>query len=115
MRVAIKLLLGPYTFQHSEVAIKIAERALEKGVDVILFLYMDGIHCVKRGQSPREFMNVEEKIKELSRKGVNVVACLRCASARGYALNDVTNGVALKSLYDFAEEVKNADVVMVIG
>ncbi|RLF13105.1 MAG: sulfur reduction protein DsrE [Thermoprotei archaeon] len=115
LKVVIKLLLGPYTFEHSEVAVKIAEKALERGAEVILFLYMDGVHCVKKGQKPREFANIEEKIAQLACRGVKVVACMRCATARGYSLEDVVEGSSFEPLHYFAEHVKSADVVITIG
>ncbi|MDH5816456.1 MAG: DsrE family protein [Candidatus Nezhaarchaeales archaeon] len=115
MKFVIKLMLGPYTFQHSEVALKIAEKALEKGAETVLFLYMDGVHCVKRGQKPREFMNIGEKVASLASRGVKVIACLRCASARGYSDNDIVEGPTLEPLHEFAEHVKEADVVVTIG
>jgi tRNA 2-thiouridine synthesizing protein D len=115
LKLVIKLLLGPYTFEHSEVATKIAEKAVEKGAEVVLFLYMDGVNCVKRGQRPREFANIGEKMAQLARMGVKVVACMRCATARGYSGDDVVEGSSLEPLHYFAEQVRNADVVMTIG
>ncbi|MDI9619364.1 MAG: DsrE family protein [Candidatus Nezhaarchaeota archaeon] len=114
MKIAIKILVGPYTFQHSEVALRIAEKALEVGAKVVIFLYLDGVHCAKRGQSPREFTNIEGKIEELKHRGAEVAVCLRCAAARGYGERDVAEGVGMMPLNEFASQVKDADVVMVV-
>jgi len=115
LKVVIKLLLGPYTFEHSDVATKIAERAVERGAEVVLFLYMDGVYCVKRGQRPREFTNIGEKMTELARKGVKVVACTRCAAARGHSPDDIVEGSRLEPLHYFAGQARDADVVITIG
>ena len=115
MKVVIKLLLGPYTFEHSEVATKIAEKAVEKGAKVVLFLYMDGVHCVKKRQRPKEFANVGEKMAELARRGVKVVACMRCAAARGHSPDDIVEGSRLEPLHYFAGQARDADVVITIG
>jgi Uncharacterized conserved protein involved in intracellular sulfur reduction len=54
--------------------------------NVNLFLYMDATHIPKRGQNPHSFPNAGEKFKILLRKGADIRACIRCATARDGSL-----------------------------
>ncbi|MHA1727603.1 MAG: DsrE family protein, partial [Promethearchaeota archaeon] len=45
---------GPYQSQASETACKLAAAALDKGIKVQIFLYMDAANCVLENQKKLE-------------------------------------------------------------
>jgi tRNA 2-thiouridine synthesizing protein D len=46
------LLTSPYTYQNSETFYEIAKAALEKGHEVKVFLFVDGVNNAKLNQEP---------------------------------------------------------------
>ncbi len=122
--LTIILYRGPYASQRVEIGLAIAERALEKGYDVNLFLYMDAVHAPKRGQMPKYFPNIGEKLRSLAKKGARVRACSRCAAARGYVEGDAeggvyptsqyVDGVAIVNLRELGDWIKVSDKVLVV-
>ncbi|MHA1593445.1 MAG: DsrE/DsrF/TusD sulfur relay family protein [Candidatus Baldrarchaeia archaeon] len=124
--LTIVLLREPYASQYADIALEIAEMALNLGYKVRLFLYMSGVHAAKRGQSPLRFPNFERKLRELLTRGLKVIACGRCASARGYIENSANEegnfstsqyveGVKVMSIYELADWIKNSDRVIMLG
>lgn len=88
--LTIILTEGPYRSQYVEIAHNIAESAINIGYTVNLFLYMDATHIPKTNQNPHSFPNVGERLKHLIKKGANVRACVRCATARGHACDNTS-------------------------
>ncbi len=82
--LTLLLLKGPYASQQAEYACKVAEKAIELGYNVNMFLYGDGVHAAMKGQAPKKFMNIGEYLTSLARKGVSIISCERCSRARGY-------------------------------
>ncbi|MEM2915260.1 MAG: DsrE family protein [Candidatus Bathyarchaeia archaeon] len=125
--LTILLFAGPYSSQYADITCKLAEKALEKGHKVNLFLYMDGVHMPKKGQLTKKFPNIEEHLKQLVSKGLNVKSCVRCASARGYVegAEDIETGtfpttqyiagVTITELYEFPRLILESDKVISLG
>lgn len=111
---------GPYIAQYADMAGKIAREARAKSHRVNIFLYLDAVHIPKAGQNPAFFANAGEIFADLVRLGVNVEACPRCATARGYApaggmggkSEDYVEGVKITSLYRLAEMLEESDRVV---
>ncbi|MBS7247918.1 MAG: DsrE family protein [Candidatus Freyarchaeota archaeon] len=122
--LTIILYRGPYASQRVDVGLAIAEKALERGYGVNIFLYMDAVHAPKKGQMPRYFPNVGEKLRALAEKGARIRACSRCAAARGYVEEDAkdgvyptsqyVDGVAIVNLRELGDWIKLSDKVIVI-
>jgi tRNA 2-thiouridine synthesizing protein D len=111
---------GPYISQYAEMAGKIAKVASAKAHRVNIFLYLDAVHIPKAGQNPAFFTNAGELFTELARLGVNVEACPRCATARGYApeggkSDDYVEGIKITSLYRLAEMLEESDRVVTLA
>jgi tRNA 2-thiouridine synthesizing protein D len=111
---------GPYISQYAEMACKIAIAAIAKAHRVNVFLYLDAVHIPKAGQNPSFFANAGELFAKLARLGVNVEACPRCATARGYApeggrSEDYVEGIRITSLYRLAEMLKESDRVVTLA
>ncbi|MGP3668268.1 MAG: DsrE/DsrF/TusD sulfur relay family protein [Candidatus Bathyarchaeota archaeon] len=125
--LTIVLLTGPYTSQYADIACHIAEKALEQGCKVNLFLYMDGVHVAVKGQITNNFPNIEENLKKLIKKGLKVKACVRCASARGYVEDGKTvetgvfstsryvEGVTITGIYELPKWISESEKVIVFG
>ena len=85
-------LQGPYMFRTSVFSLRMLEAAIKNETyqKINLFSYLDGIHMGHANQNPSEFENIGENIKKLSifaqnsEKKLNLIACSRCATARGY-------------------------------
>jgi tRNA 2-thiouridine synthesizing protein D len=119
--LAKKLLLtlwrGPYASQYADILWQIADKALDMGYHVDIFLYMDAVHGMKTLQEPKKFPNVGEHLKQLAKRGVNIVACSRCSTARGYVEGEANEkgvypssqcveGIRIMSLYQLPELAK---------
>ena len=115
--LTIILTEGPYRYQYVEMAHNIAESALNIGYRVNLFLYMDATHIPKKNQNPHSFPNVGERLRLLIKKGANVRACVRCATARGHACDKTSylKGVSITSVYDIPEWVRKSDKVITLS
>ncbi len=115
---------GPYASQRVDIGLLIAAKALEKGYNVNIFLYMESVHSAKKGQSPKYFPNVGEKLSELAQKGAKIKSCSRCAGARGYVegeendgiypTSQYVSGVHIANLRDLGHWLKNSDRVLAL-
>ena len=110
---------GPYISQYAEMAYKIAKAANAKAHRVNIFLYLDAVHIPKADQNPAFFANAGKLFAELARLGVNVEACPRCATARGYApqdgkSEDYVDEIKITSLYRLAEMLEESDRVVAL-
>lgn len=122
--LTILLFKGPYASQQAEYACRIAEKAVELGYNVNLFLYGDGVHAAMKGQAPKAFLNIGEYLTKLAKKGVLIKSCERCSRARGYvegefdaekdsyASSKVIDGVKIYGLYGFIEMLSKSDKVL---
>src|SRR6056297_2172103 len=66
---------------------------------LVLFFYLDGIHQLHGGQSPKNFIDIESYWDNFAQKFENVefMACSRCAGARGYI--DFSQSDTEKNIY----------------
>jgi tRNA 2-thiouridine synthesizing protein D len=106
---------GPYRSQYADMAYEIANSALNNKYNVNIFLYMDATHIPRKGQNPHSFPNVLEKYRSLVDRGADIKACVRCATARGYACDaefPYINGITITSVYDIPEWIKTSDKVI---
>lgn len=119
--LTIVLTDGPYISEYAEIAYKLADAALKK-YNVNIFLYLDGVHIPKKGQSPSVFTNAGQLFSRLAEKGVVIRACARCAGARGYTPEkDIINGsnckdyfpgIKITSIYELSEMLSKSDRVV---
>jgi tRNA 2-thiouridine synthesizing protein D len=122
--LTIVLTDGPYISQYAEMAYKMAKAAI-KAHRVNVFLYLDAVHIPKVGQDPAFFANAGELFSELVLMGVNLEACPRCATARGYlpkddtrkngTIRDYVAGIKVTSLYRMAEMLEESDQVVTLS
>jgi len=97
------LLSSPYMHRSSLAAVQCLNAALEAHASVELYAYLDGIHCGHTGQKPTEFENIGEGLEEISEKAARrglscqMIACNRCATARGYSTWDDGQGQVISA------------------
>ena len=114
--LVIVLLDGPYISQYSDIGYNMAKTALKMGYEVKIFLYMDGVHLLRKDQNPRALPNISSNFEELIKTGCEIRACIRCAKARGYLDESYyLKGVEITSIYDLAEWMEENSKVIMLG
>ncbi len=79
---------GPYQAQAPETACKLANAALDKGIKVQIFLYMDAANCVLENQKEIEgIFNIGKAFEGLVARGALIRVCNLCLAVRGTAKN----------------------------
>ena len=84
--MVIQLRTGTMMNMDSNVAVKLAQAALDKGYGVRIFGYGEGVTLIKKGQDPKRFPNVGNETKEMLGTTVNI--------AEGAIVIHVNNGNA---------------------
>jgi len=125
--LAMMLFSGPYGSQEADHMCRIADKALDKGYGVQIFLYGDGVHAQMEGQAPKVFFNVGEAFTKLVEKGAVIKSCVRCSQARGYIDGEFDeeqdrypssrslDAVKIYSMYGFIDMIKKGDRVITFG
>ncbi|RPI35470.1 MAG: sulfur oxidase [Methanoregulaceae archaeon] len=94
---------SPYMNQSSHAALQFLAAGLEAHASVDLYAYLDGVHLGHLGQNPSECENIGSGLEDLhdkaQKKGVSfqVLACGRCAAARGYSTWDDGQGMVIST------------------
>jgi uncharacterized protein involved in oxidation of intracellular sulfur len=105
---------GPYGNERTYNALRLA-LALGKQphTTVRVFLLGDGVACAKQGQkTPDGFYNLERMLKAVARRG-EVAVCGTCREARGFAPEELIEGVLLGSMELLGDWTFAADKVIV--
>lgn len=107
---------GPYISQYADIGYNMAQRALDLGYGVKIFLYMDGVHIPQKNQCPSTLPNIAQSFQKLIEMGCEIKACIRCAAARGYLDESLyLEGVEITSVYDLAEWMDENSKVVILG
>jgi uncharacterized protein involved in oxidation of intracellular sulfur len=86
--VTLLLQSAPYGDEKIWNAFRLAQALVTAsiGMKVNIFLTGDAVTTAKKGQKPpKEYYNLEVMLQDLIKKGVKVVCCYTCISARGLA------------------------------
>jgi tRNA 2-thiouridine synthesizing protein D len=125
--LGIMLFSGPYGNQDADHMCRIAERAIEKGYGVQIFLYGEGVHAQMKDQAPKMFYDVGSTLEKLAKSGALIKSCVRCSKARGYVDGEFNESqdrypskksleeIKIYSLYGFIDMIKNADKIITLG
>jgi len=109
--LTILLHRGPFESEYADLAVNFALKVREKGYNVNLWLYGDGVwtpHVKKQKDYPNVGANLRKALKE----GVNVKMCARCTEARDVEKDDIIEGIPLVGLFDFTDWLENSDKVL---
>ena len=75
---------GPYQSQACETLSELASAALDKGIGVKIFCYMDAVNAVIQNQKKVAGVNsIEEHFAKLVEKGAEIKLCTLCMLVRG--------------------------------
>ncbi len=108
-RLGILVTAGPYTFQHIDTAYFIAKNAVEKGIEVNIFLFIDGVIALSsKIKSPGE-RHIPTMLRELASKGVKIVGCGDCAQYRSILKENLFPEMKIAGIATLAEMVENCD------
>lgn len=107
--LTILLNRGPFISEYADLAVKMAMKAKEKGHNVNLYLYVDGV-WVPHVKEEKSYENVGQLLREAMEMGVNVKSCARCAEAR--EATDVIDGIPFVGLFDFTRWTRESDRVI---
>ncbi|HNX17033.1 MAG TPA: DsrE family protein [Methanoregula sp.] len=112
------LMESPYMNRPSSHAVKCLKAALDVHASVELYAYLDGIHCGHAGQVPVDFENIGCGLEEISEKAAKrglqcqMVACTRCAAARGYGIWDDGEGQVISSCIIKPFKIRNLNEIV---
>ncbi|MCS7139136.1 MAG: DsrE family protein [Candidatus Nezhaarchaeota archaeon] len=116
MILGILLNTGPYSFEYTDLVVKIAREAVKKGHKVKLYLYVDGVYNALKSINPPlpEERNIAALLKELLNLGVDIKVCPVCAEYRGVKDDkNLVNGVSYEGLGYFGELAADCDKLLV--
>ena len=75
---------GPYQSQACETLNELANAALDKGMEVRIFCYMDAVNSVIQNQKKvTGTVNIEECFAKLVERGAEIKLCTLCMLVRG--------------------------------
>ena len=110
MKIAIQVMLNPYTNQDVDTAIKLAEAAIEKGHEVAIFLFCDSVLAINTAVKPvKGDRNIPDLLKKLIEKGVEVHICGICFQYRGLETEKIVPGAQLSGLPELASLIYKSD------
>ncbi len=107
------LIRGPYDDESVYTALRLAQKARERKVNVNFFFYLTSTIVGNRGQKPAEYPPIEELVRDILKKGLknpkaDAIACIKCTDARGVT-DSQTEGVIIGGLYDLMEWIRDTD------
>jgi tRNA 2-thiouridine synthesizing protein C len=94
---------SPYMHRSAWYGLRFLSTALENRFSVELYAYLDGIHMGHTGQNPTDAENIGKGLEQLcehaGKEGLDcqILACDRCATARGYSTWDDGKGVVIST------------------
>jgi tRNA 2-thiouridine synthesizing protein D len=115
--MVIQIRTGSMMNMDTNVAVKLARAASQKGYDVRIFAYGEGVTLIKEGQDPKRFPNVGAESKALVEAGnVEISACVTCCAARGLRRGEEIPGMKVGSLTnDLSRYVAEGDRMVTIA
>ena len=97
--------------ERASVAWSIANASLASGFEVTVFLTSSGLDWVRKGAADRAHLNpydppMKDLIDGVLEGGGTVYACPPCAEVRGYAEDDLIDGVVVAGAPAMLERIK---------
>lgn len=110
-KIGFLLTTSPYQYENYDTVYNLAKAALEKGHQVQIFMYLDGVYnLIKLQKFPELCLLPKDKFAELAQEGAKIVACGICTNARGLENGrDYIEAVKVGGMPDFAEMLGEID------
>ena len=98
--------------ERSSVAWSVANGAIGSNMQVTMFLVSSGVDWVRKGAADHARLNpldppVKDMIQTVIDSGADILVCPPCAGVRGYAEDDLMDGVKLAGSVAMLEHVQN--------
>ena len=109
---------SPYMNQSSHAALQFLAAGVEAHASVDLYTYLDGIHLGHIGQNPSDCENIGSGLEDIhervQKKGLSfqMLACGRCAAARGYSTWDDGQGVVISTCTIKPVKIRNLQEII---
>ena len=105
--------------ERSSVAWSIANGGIASDMEVTMFLVSSGVDWVRKGAADNARLNpldppVKDMIATVIDSGGRILVCPPCAGVRGYAQDDLIDGVTLAGSVAMLEQVKEGASVISI-
>lgn len=114
--LCIQLRTGTMMNMDTNVAVKLARAAMDRGHQVKLFGYGEGVYLIKEGQDPKRFPNVGKEVAVMASEGLEVVVCETCCVARGIRRGEEIKGTKIGSITnDFSRMASQSDRLVTIA
>lgn len=114
--LTIHIRSGTMMNMDTNVMVKLAKAAIDKGYKVNVFGYGEGIMVIKEGQDPKRFPNVGKELDELAKKGATFVVCETCCMARGVRRGEEIKTTKIGSLTnDLSRFVAESDRMVTLA
>lgn len=108
----------PFQSERVDHALNIAETALDKGHEVSIFLFMDGVYnmvITQRGDAFK-LMPINVRLRGLLEKGAKVNCCRLCKDLRGIDESVALDGISATGISFLNEAITEADsVISILG
>ncbi len=115
MKITMMVQTGPYTFQNVDTVYELAMRALKRGHEAAIFLYLDAVWSMSSNIFTGKDRNIGERFKELAAKGAQVRGCGLCAKYRGLKREQVTENTRLAGTAVLGEMIATSDRFLNFG
>jgi tRNA 2-thiouridine synthesizing protein D len=111
LKIALQVMVPPYTYEDLDSALNIAEACLDRGHDAYLFLFSDSILAANAAVRPvRSDRNIPKRIETLiAEKGLHVDICGICMDYRGVTRDQVVPGSEPSGLPELADLIYTSD------
>jgi tRNA 2-thiouridine synthesizing protein D len=110
MKIAIQVMVQPYTYQDIDTAAKLAHAALDKGHEVTIFLFCDAAIASNDKIKPvRSDRKIPELLKEVVDRGGKVEICGICMDYRGITTDMIVEGSNPSGLPELAALIYESD------
>ncbi len=98
--------------EKSSVAWSVSNGAISTGLDVTVFLTSSAVDWVRKGAADKAHLNpfdptMGEMVNNLMSRGGTVLVCPPCAKVRGYAQEDLLDGVTITGSGAIHELIKD--------
>jgi predicted peroxiredoxin len=98
--------------ERMSVAWSVANGGISTGLQVTVFLTSSAVDCVRKGAADKVHLNpldppLGEMIQNLTSRGGKILVCPPCANVRGYAQEDLLDGVVITGSGAMHELIKS--------
>lgn len=113
--LTIILNTAPYGDEKLYNALRMTKALLSAAAEmkVNIFLLGDAVTAAKKGQkTPEGYYNLEIMLKDLVDRGVSVLACRMCTTARGLTEQDFIEGTKIGTMINLAHWIEESQKIL---